>query len=54
MSYSVGPSVCRVNTLVFAAYYPGLVCYVLKKPKSSAPPRGPKSGRSRGPALAKL
>ena len=49
----VGPSTSRINMLVFAAYSPGLVCYVLKKPKSSAPPRGPKSGRSRGPALAK-
>ena len=43
MGCYVGPS-ARLNTLVFAAYSPGLVCYVLKKPKSSAPPRCPKSG----------
>jgi hypothetical protein len=42
MGYRVGPSVCRINMLVFAAYAPGLVCYVLKRPKSSAPPRCPK------------
>ena len=44
MAYFVGPAVNRINTLVFAAYAPGLVCYVLKKPKSSATQRGPRSG----------
>ena len=51
MGYSVGPS-ARLNMLVFAAYSPGLVRYVLKKPKSSAPPRRPKSGHGRTQALA--
>ena len=44
MAYFVGPAVNRLNTLVFAAYAPGLVCYVLKKPKSSALQLGPRSG----------
>ena len=51
IGYSVGPSVCRINTLVFAAYSPGLVCYVLKKPKSSAPPRLPKEWAWPQPSL---
>ena len=43
-AYFVGPAVNRLNTLVFAAYAPGLVCYVLKQPKSSAAQRRPRSG----------
>ena len=53
MGYSVGPS-ARLSMLVFAAYSPGLVCYVLKKPKSSAPPRRPKSGHGRTQRLGRL
>ena len=53
MGYAVGPS-ARLNMLVFAAYSPGLVCYVLKKPKSSAPPRRPKSGHGRTQRLGRL
>ena len=50
----MGPSVSRINMLVFAAYSPGLVCYVLKKPKSSAPPRCPKSGHGSHSSLGRL
>ena len=53
MGCYVGPS-ARLNTLVFAAYSPGLVCYVLKKPKSSAPPRCPKSGHGSHSSLGRL
>jgi hypothetical protein len=35
MGFMHGPPACRVHTLLFAIYAPGLVCYVLKRPKSS-------------------
>jgi len=36
MGFVAANPACRMHTLLFAVYTPGLVCYVLKKPKSSS------------------